>query len=214
MERRVQTKRGRWHTPAPHRAPPNPARGTKGRRRWLTFRRSPLFGLQRREGAHDGPHGSEDLCATWDPLPGPSPPLQEISVAPLLRIGGGKKRERRRKAPGSSSPAAWYSASVGLGRGEPFLSLFSPPHALTHRASRSPRAPGTGPGRSARRGPRTLPRCLLGAGHGAARPAAEAPEPAARAVREPAALARPCCRALRSPPGARAGSRGQGTNHE
>lgn len=35
------------HTPLQLRAPPNPARGTKGRRRWLTFGGSPLFGLQR-----------------------------------------------------------------------------------------------------------------------------------------------------------------------
>lgn len=205
MERRAQAKEGRGHTPAQHGAPPNPARGTKGRRRWLTFRRSPLFGLQRREGAHDGPHGSEDLCATWDPLPGPSPPLQRNQCGSSTL--NWRRKKKKKKAPGSS-PAAWYSASVGLGRWEPFLSFFSPTHALTHRASGSPRAFGTGPGRFARHRPRTLPRSLLGAGHGAARPPAEAPEPAARAVRE--ALARPCCRTLRSPPGARAGSRGAG----
>lgn len=206
VQRRVQAEGGRWHTPARHRAPPNPARGTKGRRRWLTFRRSPLFGLQRREGAHDGPHGSEDLCTTWDPLPCPSPPLERNqcgSSTPNWR------REKKKKHPAARLPAAWYSASVGLGRWEPFLSFFSPAHALTHRASRSRRAFGTGPGRFARHGPRTLPRSLVGAGHGAARPPAEAPEPAARAVREPRS-ARPCCRALLSPPGARAGTRGAG----
>lgn len=44
--------------------------------RVLTFRGSPLFGLQGREGAHDGPHGSEDLCETWDPRPCLFPPLK------------------------------------------------------------------------------------------------------------------------------------------
>lgn len=62
--------------PSPALSTPKPSRGTKERRRWLTFRGSPLFGLQRRECAHDGPHGSEDLCATWDPGPCPSPPLE------------------------------------------------------------------------------------------------------------------------------------------
>lgn len=155
------------------------------------------------------PMAAKTCVRLGTPCPAPPLPWKEICVAPLLRIGGGKKK----KHPAARLPAAWYSASVGLGRWEPFLSFFSPAHALTHRASRSRRAFGTGPGRFARHGPRTLPRSLVGAGHGAARPPAEAPEPAARAVREPRS-ARPCCRALRSPPGARAGSRGPGTNHE
>lgn len=47
MEREVRAKAGGWHTPAQLTAPSNPARGTKGRRKCLTFRGSPLFGLQR-----------------------------------------------------------------------------------------------------------------------------------------------------------------------
>ena len=97
---------------------------------------------------------------------GPAPPLhwKEISVDLLLRIRGEKKSPRQ-------LAAAWYSASVGLGRWEPFLSFSSPAHALTHRASRSRRALGPGTGRFPRRGPRTMPRSLPGAGHRAGAPA-------------------------------------------
>lgn len=148
----VQGQGRREHTPAQPRAPLNPSRETKGRRRWLTFRRPPLFGLQRRECAHDGPHGSEDLCATWDPAPCPSPPLE---------------RNQR----GSSTPNWWRKKSTrqlacslvfgrrGAGAPGACSSLLQP---LTRTASRGQPLPPC----LRSQGPRTMPRSLPGAGHG------------------------------------------------
>lgn len=203
MDREVRAEGGRWHTPAWLPAPLNPARGTKGRRR-LTFGGSPLFGLQRREGAHDGPHGSGDLCATWDPGPCPSPPLEEISVDLPVRIGADQP-------PPGSSPAARCWASAGPGRREPLLP--SPaPHTLCLPGRRLPRALGTGPGRFPCPGPTMVPRSLPGARRGAGgRPRL----PSQRRVR---------CgnRAPPAPPAARSAPlpapalppRGPSTNHE
>lgn len=165
-----------------------------------------MFGLQRREGAHDGPHGSEDLCATWDLGPCPSPPLEGKqcgSSTPNWRL---KKKSTRQLA------AAWYSASVGLGRWEPLLSFFSPAHALAHRASGSSRASGPGPGRSPRRGWRTMEPAWRWTPGRRSR-AAEAPEPAPRAVREPRSPAPPAARSAPLP-ALGLGLRGPSTNHE
>lgn len=143
--------------------------------------------------------------------PGPAPPLpwKEISVDLLLRIGGGKK------APGSS-PAAWYSASVGPGRWEPCLSFFSPAHALTHRGQPLLVSLRT----------RARPLCPPGAEDDAPKPAwrwtrgwrarrAQAPEPEPRAVRE-SRTARPSCRTLGAPSrrSLGLGLGGPSTNHE
>lgn len=46
---------------ARHPAPPQSPAGGNKRMRWLTFGGPPLFGLQRREGAHHRPHGCQDL---------------------------------------------------------------------------------------------------------------------------------------------------------
>lgn len=110
----------------------------------LTFRGSPLFGLQGREGAHDSPHGSEDLCESWDPRPCLFPPLKRNRCGlPTLNWRRGKARKQK-KAPGSS-PAAWYSESVGPGLLELVAAaFFSQAHALTLRASGS-REPSQAP---------------------------------------------------------------------
>ncbi len=131
------------------------------------------------------PMAAKTCVRLGTPRPAPALPWKETSVAPLLRIGGGHK-----KAPGSS-PAAWYSASVGLGRREPCLPFFSPAHALTHGRA-LPASLRNRAGLFARRGPRTLP---------AAR-AVPAPEPAA--LRPPLL---PRCAPLRSRRSA--GSRGR-----
>lgn len=198
MERRVQAEGGGWHTPAQHRAPPNPARGTKGRRRWLTFRRSPLFGLQRREGAHDGPHGSEDLCATWDPSPCPSPPLERNQCG--SSTPNWRRKEKKKQKNTTKHPAARLQLGIQRAWGWGAGSLFFPSSARTCTDSQGQPLP---PSLRNRAGPL----CAPGAEDAAPQPArcrtrAEAPEPAARAVREPRS-ARPCCRTLRSPPGAR-----------
>lgn len=181
VQRRVQAEGGRWHTPAWHRAPPNPARGTKGRRRWLTFRRSPLFGLQRREGAHDGPHGSEDLCATWDPLPCPSPPLERN----LCGSSTPNWRREKKKAPGSSPACSLVFSERGAGALGAFSFLLQPrtctdsqgqplPTSLRNRAGplRAPRAEDAAPqpgrcrtrgGAPAGRGSRASGACGAGA---------------------------------------------------
>lgn len=197
MERRVQAEAGGWHTPAQHQVPPNPARGTKGRRRWLTFRRSPLFGLQRREGAHDGPHGSEDLCATWDPSPCPSPPLERNQCG--SSTPNWRRKEKKQKNT-TKHPAARLQLGIQRAWGWGAGSLFFPSSARTCTDSQGQPLP---PSLRNRAGPL----CAPGAEDAAPQPArcrtrAEAPEPAARAVREPRS-ARPCCRTLRSPPGAR-----------
>lgn len=106
------------------------------------------------------------------------------------------------KSTGSSS-AAWYSASVELGRWEPFLSLFSPAHALTHGASRFWRAFGTRPGGCPRQGPRTMPRRLPGAGHGAG--ALGGRSSRGSAARCGSRSARPSCRTLSRLPSRRSG---------
>lgn len=81
------------------------------------------------------PMAAKTCVRLGTPHPAPPLPWKEISVDRLLPIGGGKK------APGSS-PAAWYSEGVGLGRREPVLPSCSPSHAPPHGASRSRRAFG------------------------------------------------------------------------
>lgn len=148
----------RWHPPAQHPAPPGPIQETKGRRRRLTFRGSPLFGLQRREGAHDGPHGSEDLCVTWDPGPCPSPPLERNQCG--LSTPNWRKTESKGTRRAVRQPRGSPRASVGLGLWRLLASFFSPAHAPPRRRASGSRKPltvaPTRPGRSPRPEPRTM----------------------------------------------------------
>lgn len=143
---------------------------------------------------------------------GPAPPLpwKESSVDLPLRIRGDLKKKKKKST--RQLAAAWYSASVGLGRWEPFLSFFSPAQALTHRASGSSRASGPEPGRSPRRGWRTT-KPVWRWTPGRRSRAAEAPEPAPRAVREPRSPAPPAARSAPLP-ALGLGLGGPSTNHE
>lgn len=126
------------------------------------------------------------MDATWDPGPCRSPPLK-------IQCESSTPNWRRKKAKSSgSSPAGWYSASVGLGRRE--ASRFCP-QPCTCTDSQGPllrRTSATAPQRQIPAGPAPL----LGAENQARKPAwrstrgrsacpAKAAEPAPRAVREP-----------------------------
>lgn len=122
------------------------------------------------------------------PRPAPPLPWKEISVAPLLRIGGGKKKKNKKTQQNTRQLACSLVFSErGAGALGAFSFLLQPAHALTHRASRSRRAFGTGPGRFARQGPRTLPRSPLGAGHGPRLPSQRRVRCGSRAQPAPAA---------------------------
>lgn len=216
MDTGFGTKRDRRFIPTQHPVPPTYP--------WeqmedsvLTFRGSPLFGLQGREGTHDGPHGSEDLCATWDAWPCLLPPLKRNRCGlPTLNWRRGKARKQ--KAPGSS-PAAWYSESVGPGRLELVAAaFFSQAHALTPRArssrelSQAPPGAGTQPGHWPLRGPSPEPQSLPDVGHGAGVPARpRLPSPRRVRCGSCAPPARPCYHPA-APPRAQTGS--QGTEYQ
>lgn len=161
-----------------------------------------MFGLQRGEGAHDGPHGSEDLCATWDLGPCPSPPLEGKQCG--SSTPNRRRLKKKKKHPAARCSLVFSECGAGALGASPFL--LQPRTGTDSQGQRllaslrtrarplpSPRVeddeaclaldtrPALPRGRSSRAG------AACGAG---------------------AALARPSCRTLRSPPGARAGSRG------
>lgn len=189
-------------------------RGTKGRRSRLTFRGSSLFGLQRREGAHDGPHDSEDLCATWDPRPCPSPLLERNqcgSSTPNWRRGGKKKKKSARRL----ARCSLVFSERGAGALGAFSFLLQPRTCTDSQGRRlraslrtrawtlpSPKAEDDAPKKPAWRwtpGRRARP--------------AEAPKPAPRAVREPRSPAPPAARSAPLP-ALGLGLGGPSTNHE
>lgn len=156
----------------------------------LTFRGSPLFGLQGREGTHDGPHGSEDLCATWDPWPCLLPPLKRNRCGlPTLNWRRGKARKQkssgqlacslvfRKRGAGAPGACGCCLLQPGTGtdsQGQKLSGAFTGaprcghpiwPLASPRAESRAPK-----PARCWTRGRRARP--------------AEAAEPAPRAVRE------------------------------
>lgn len=185
----------------------------------LTFRGSPLFGLQGREGAHDGPHGSEDLCETWDPGPCLFPPLKRNRRGlPTLNWRRGKTgklkspgqlacslvfRKRGAGAPGACSCCLLQPGTCTDSRGQGLAGAFTGAPLCGHP---------TGP--LALRESSPEPQSLSDAGHGAGVPAR--PRLRARAACGAGAALCPPAPAATRPlrPAFGLDLRGPSTNHE
>lgn len=173
-----------------------------------------MFGLQGGEGAHDGPHGSEDLCATWDPRPCLFPPLKRNRCGlPTLNWRRGKARKQK-KSPGQLACSLVFRKRGAGAPGAPGCCLLQPGTCTDSQGQRlrepsqAPPGVGTKPGHWLLRGPSPEPQSLPDVGHGAGVPARpRLPSPRRVRCGSCAPPARPCCHPA-APPHARAGSQG------